>query len=363
MSFKNFKTIKGGLHMDGNKITHKNNIMPRPNKSGLIHDTSRFIKIRLCIIGMLVILFASASVIIIYTNSVNETKVAQENTVNSFKEEQFEHIWSVLTNHILVDAKSNIAGPADTIESQIQSMDLTDLKPQLDTGVYPECLLSVFKNNLKKVQLNGIDNGRNSAIAISNDFVLVNYGYHMYPTDASSGKFSDIVSKGYNTSLGTTALDKLYKQDESNICVEMTSSLVKNHHMISDTTKEDFKTVYMNEGIEGLRNYQFLVPIYITETGDVFGQDDIVDGNRIDYNHKFVIIQEFNLYDQLLKGYPECFDDSNLSAIEQYNQSVIQSLYSLGLIFVTFVVLIMFYCISIYNNFIYGYLLALKKND
>lgn len=48
--------------------------------------------------------------------------------------------------------------------------------------------------------------------------------------------------------------------------------------MITEMTYEQLKSVYVKEGITGLRNYQFLVPIYITDTGDIFGMMILLEG-------------------------------------------------------------------------------------
>lgn len=328
-----------------------------------IHDKKRHLKIKIILAMIVIVILSAVSVVLIYSSMLDDVKQSHETIISEYKDEQFENLWSVLTQQLKCSAKNNILDATNEIEYEIRNTDMGILKSELDKGIYSDELMNIFKNNLRDVCLNNIDNGRNNTIVISNDYMILNYSYYAYPNHAeNSHSFTSILQSGFNKELNEDAIDRLYKQDDSIICIEMEPSSNNNHIKISESTKQNFKKVYMAEGIDGFKNYQFLVPIYITDTGDVFGQDDIVHGERTDKNHKFIIIQEFNLYDQVSQ-YPEYFDNSYLNELNYHFDSMMKNFYILGILFIIFVIIIIFTFIAIYNNFIYGYLLAVHSEE
>ena len=118
--------------------------------------------------------------------------------------------------------------------------------------------------------------------------------------------------------------------------------------MISEMNYTNLEKIYVEEGIEGLKNYQFLVPMYITDTGDIFGQQDIEHGVRQD-THKFIVIQTFNLYDQLTSVKPDIGDDDYLARMNARYDEMLNMLYILGTIAVIMITIIVIYSFSLYN--------------
>ena len=118
--------------------------------------------------------------------------------------------------------------------------------------------------------------------------------------------------------------------------------------MIDEMNYDNLKEVYVNEGLKGLKNYQFLVPIYITDTGDIFGNSDIIGG--VPQNtHKFIIIQTYNIYDQLTNMMPEYGDSSYIKNINERYDSILSMLYLCGIIVCITIVIMILYFFSVYN--------------
>lgn len=338
-------------------------ILKNNRESGKIHDKHRNIQIKIMVLMMGFIASVAACLIIMYTNLIRDTKEIQVEVIEKCRNEEFEYLWGVLNEKFSYSAKNNIMNASENIEESIRELDLEQLKAELDQGIYPEELNEIFEDNLKNLTLNGINNGRNNAMVVSNDHIIINYSYYAYPNEAEdSHLFSGIITSGYNKELSLNAIDHLYKQDESVVCIELQASDNPNHIKIKNASKESFREVYLKEGIEGFKNYQFLVPVYVTETGDIFGQSDIVQGDRIDKTHKFIIIQEFNLYDQL-QLFPENLEEDNIAALQAKHEKLINNMYILGIIFVFLVFIILINFNLTYNNFIYGYMIALNEDN
>ena len=94
-----------------------------------------------------------------------------------------------------------------------------------------------------------------------------------------------------------------------------------------------------------------MVPVYITDTGDIFGQSDIVQGIHQD-THKFIIIQTFNLYDQIMSTKSDFGDDDYLGRLNSRYDRILNSLYILGIVVCALIALIIIYFLSIYNALI-----------
>ena len=95
------------------------------------------------------------------------------------------------------------------------------------------------------------------------------------------------------------AIKDLNIQKNDFIFWEYVPSSISNHIMITNMELEELLNVYYNEGLDALKSYEILVPIYITKNGDVFGTNDINSlGEKID-NYKIIVIQRINVYDVL----------------------------------------------------------------
>ena len=80
---------------------------------------------------------------------------------------------------------------------------------------------------------------------------------------------------------------------------EYVPSSLSNHSMITNMELEELLSIYYKEGLDSLKSYELLVPVYITKNGDVFGTNDINSlGEKID-NYKIIVIQRINVYDAL----------------------------------------------------------------
>ena len=107
----------------------------------------------------------------------------------------------------------------------------------------------------------------------------------------------------------------------------------------------------MNFWIIGLRNYQFLTPAYITETGDIFGQPEISHGVKNE-THTFIFVQEFNLYDQIKENHPEMMDTSSVDEVILRDANTLTIMHIIGIGYAVILVALLFLFSAKYNNYI-----------
>lgn len=108
----------------------------------------------------------------------------------------------------------------------------------------------------------------------------------------------------YNTILAQKAIEALQdmnKQKNDFIFWEL------NHNADLNTTKmittmdiNELLDLYYEEGLDSLKGFELLVPVYITNSGDIFGTKDTNSiGEKIN-NYKIIVIQRVNVYDALI---------------------------------------------------------------
>lgn len=320
-------------------------------------------KMKIHLIVILIMIAASISILATFDNVIESIKHSRCQAIEQSKERDFESIWAYIQ---VLRSNSNIETTelVNKIESQIDSeFDLDQLKVALDNNdnATRERLYEIFRDNINGVYLDdNVKNNRNSMIVLEGyDTIIEDKLVEPItredndPSSKAVRQFGEYYDKSYNKPLFKSAVAKLRSHSTSQlIAIEpfnyLSGEEEKNHTMIKDMTYSNLKKVYINEGIDALKNYQFLVPIYITDTGDIFGDTDIV-GGVLQNNHKFIVIQTFNVYDQLMNIVPKFDDSTYINNInEQYN-TILNMLYLCGLIVCITIVIMILYFFSVYN--------------
>lgn len=308
-----------------------------------------------------IILLTLASFIIILTvcdNAILSIKNSRAAAIEDVKKRDFDTVWMSILNY-MEDAEKQTSSVATNIENDIRAnFDLKDLQTKLDNGDVEarEKLSEIFRENIDGVYIGEVNNNRNSIIILE--------GYDSIVEDLfvdpesreegavienpSSPTLSQYQNTTYNKELFTSAVRKIRTHTDKIIAIEPYNYIKGEHEKIHEMNYHNLERVYINEGVQGLRNYQFLVPVYITDSGDIFGQKDIENGVPQE-NHKFIVIQTFNIYDQIMFNSPEFGDDDYIGRINARYDRILNSLYIMGIIICTLIVFIIVYFFSLYN--------------
>ena len=143
----------------------------------------------------------------------------------------------------------------------------------------------------------------------------------------------------------------MIRQDVTTVFVE--ESVINNnegHTVVTKMTEQELANIVEKEGLEGIRNYTFLVPVYIMENNDIFGANDIVGGRRV-ANNKFILVQRYNLY-----SYIRLYHIN-----EQFDHEATE--YKFNIIFTLFYIFIIIYVFSILIFIMYSILILNKDID
>ena len=156
----------------------------------------------------------------------------------------------------------------------------------------------IFDNDIKDVYLN--NNSENNRVFVANKTgILADRGY-VSSSKESRDWDAEIKSK-LNSELASKAVSMILTKNKEMIYWKPDTAIDDTSYNIPDPSIRELRNVYQAYGIEELKNYDILVPVYITNDGDILGVPDVdLHGKQI-VNDKIIVIQEFSIYDAIMQ--------------------------------------------------------------
>ena len=179
-----------------------------------------------------------------------------------------------------------------------------DLTQRRDSSIF-----YIFNNAIDNVYLN--NNSENNRVFIADKTgILADKGF-IASTNKSSRDWDIEINSKNNINLAKTSVDIILSEQNS-LAIwpsETTTKLIENNN-ISYPSMAELKNLYNRNGYNAFKNYNILVPSYITKDGDIFGVPDVNDHGIKNDNNKIIIVQEFNIYDSIAihKGVLDSYD-------------------------------------------------------
>ena len=213
-----------------------------------------------------------------------------------------------------------------------------DIEENLDMDKLEDCLLNntpypefdaILRETLQKnvyTRYSDIDQNRNNIFVIINGNVVASYNHDgkIFSSPVrlgSDNKVEDIIgTKFFNVSLSQRAINMILNQYKGHLIIWQENQ-PKNPDIPKYTTmnRNTLHDILHKFGIEGLESYEILIPVYITEYGNIFGDID-VPGDSNTSNNKIILVQKLNLVDYIDHYYPGYFDNESNAIITSYNK-------------------------------------------
>ena len=206
-----------------------------------------------------------------------------------------------------VDARSTdqLKDISRSITDEIyDSFDMVTLQKQMTSGNYPDNLKEVFKKNIINVcTVSGLDPMYNNVFICNSDGIIADFS-NVYASEKEARTWKYEISKSANPEMLQSTINHILNQNISTLFVEEVKHPAdyndEDNKKYVTLTTTDLLDIYDKYGLDGLKQYNFFVPVYVMENNDIFGTNDIEDGVRVK-NNKFIIIQRYNLYDYIIK--------------------------------------------------------------
>ena len=244
-----------------------------------------------------------------------------ENRVIEIQNTRKELCWKVIETAIynaVYDAKLDATKAAEVIVYDIENnFDREVLKQKLDTTSIAETeLVGLIYSDIKGKYLYDINSTKNTLLVVSNHGFVIST--ETLNKDRIANPLFDEIDKAYNIKLTEKSFQLIltHQLPQGFVFCETESHTNPDHIKINIPSLNDMKEVYMKEGLSGLSGYVFLVPVYITNDGDIFGTPDVSNDGTINRNHKLIVIQSF--------GVTNILRQHNLAELKEIEKSTIK---------------------------------------
>ena len=230
------------------------------------------------------------------------------------------------------------------------TFDMVALQQQMTSGNYPQNLKDVFRKNIINVStVMGLDPQYNNVFICNSDGIIADFS-KVYASEKDARTWEYEYKKSTNPEMLKSTVNHILNQNINTYFVEEVKYPddynEEDNLKYTTMTENDLVNIYKEHGLDGLKQYNFLVPVYVMENNDIFGTDDIDNGVRVK-NNKFIIIQRYNLYDYIKKYNL----DSNLETLTAQNFEHLTSIIYLYIIInIICVVVVLVYILSTVNK-------------
>ena len=278
----------------------------------------------------------------------------QASTVESLKEskrEQFINIVNILEN----DAYNIVSKTAENIENDMMNnISLDDLREELDQNNYFH-LSTIIEPYISNKYLNGVEKDGNTMFVATYKGIICDFSYtnsgrlRAHNNNISYRKWKDFISDSFNKDLAMNAIKQIKNKSTDLIVFQYTNPCIDDMEIMDRIDVDDLYNIYTTYGLKGLKSFELLVPAYITEDGDIFGQKDIVQGVRYN-NYKIIVIQRINLYDQITALYSDFEDEEPINEVISKYSFIKDEIRILGLIIVIIYLSAIAHFCNVYNK-------------
>lgn len=159
--------------------------------------------------------------------------------------------------------------------------------------------------------------------------------------------WSDEVSHKANKELTNNAIYMLINQNKDTIfwpSDKNVSLYTDSDFKVKEPNNYILRQLISKNNIYSLKNYNILIPSYITDTGDIFGVPDIDAHGLPNDNNKIIIVREINMFD-IVSPYIDSLNQYDI-LIDRYTLKIDDYIWSKSLAYIALSV-ICFLCIFI----------------
>ena len=221
-----------------------------------------------------------------------------------------------------------------------------DIKEKLDLKVLKTCMNdnlpypefdNILRDNLQYnvfTKHKEMDNNRNNIFVLVNGNIVASYNH---VNDA----FDDVIKLGstitldhmineyyYNKELSLGASHKLNTQYKD-LLVWQSYDPGYEYKKYSNINLKTLDEIFIRDGLDVLKSYELLIPTYITDYGNIFGDSDIPGSNE--KNNKIIIVQKLNIVDWINYKHPGFFTPDTTDDID-YNYNNLSAVLNIFII-------------------------------
>ena len=307
------------------------------------------------IIAMLFVLIVIVLLGIRRTVELYKTVAYEEYTEN--QEETFIDV----VNGAIALGESGVNNSSLILQRRLnEEMNMDKLRVCLSSGVdYPE-FEAILRDTLQTNVFThyGLMNAnRNSIIVIANERIIASYTHDgtIYSSGAkvsSNLNIKNMIEENfYNSKLGLDSLNKIENQYTGVIIWQSREPQNPDIPKYTSMTFDDIVYIFNKFGVEGLESFDIIIPAYITEYGNIFGDYDIPGETSRNSDNKIIILQKLNLTDYINSHFPRVFSKNTITKVLQRFNTITDIINLLIVLNCICVIAYSFTLASMYNNY------------
>lgn len=269
---------------------------------GAINDMCkpRFYKIKIISITTVVTIMILVIIGVINYNEYLTTQTNYTESIASVNEQMKRYMFSIIEEN-QDKAKTLLENKTSNIQEKIlqeYGLDRSQLEKDI---LYPNNdskLSKIFDQQLSDSWINNNSPDNRAFVGSTNSIIwnrtIDNYSFY----DKEILDWYDVIYSTYNEKFANESIESILKGNKQKydfiIWQNRSSNISLDDMSMSKLLDELAKNNYdLNE----LKGYELLVPVYITEDGDIFGVKDVNSLGLYNNNFKIIIVQRLNLYD------------------------------------------------------------------
>lgn len=286
-----------------------------------------------------------------YTSDVRDVYVIN----NSINELEWTFIESLITENYFaagIQAKHTALNIMDELKLEYPDMNLMQKELENKNEFNTPDFIKVMKRNIDGKYFHGIENDDNDMFVCDSSGVLVDISFSTAPKKYPNN-WENIHSRSVNPVLSKKAVEMIFNKSKNFIWwayKPQETEVTYDIYSIQEPSLDELHKIFISKGIEGFKYIEFLSPAYITEDGDIFGIDDINEYGLKTANNKIVVVQSFNMYQQLIANHPneiKSFEIFREKMVTERKMSLVESVFGIALVIVLVIILIYFMMIFV----------------
>lgn len=226
-----------------------------------------------------------------YASSIEE----YEDLYNAVRLEEANYIKTVFSAETSL-AKKALNIHVERIQDQLilyYGKNLDGLDDDIDNPSSNSELTKVFDNVLGEFYINNNTNINKPFVLSMNNLL---WGRCLsYDSKDEFLTIEDLISMQSNNDLNTQSILTILENNDDEYIFWQN----RGKNEIKKMNIDDLIEIYFRDGLDSMKNYELLVPIYITKDGDIFGTKDTDGLGHKVTNYKIIIVQRINMYDAL----------------------------------------------------------------
>lgn len=292
--------------------------------------------------------------------------------------EQYNHVrnrysntrWELVKNAINTDiiiAKEHTSEAARNIQFRVNygnELHMDILKDSFEKRFhydnFEKILREELSSNIFTTAPLSMDKNKNSIFVMVNGYILANYSHNIEflsliddSIDFGTPLRESIKQIAYNQELCSAAICTIENQGTIDGLIVWQKDKPVNTEPVSVSEKQTLRksitwpvleNIFREHGLEGYDSYELLVPAYITEHGNIFGDFD-TSKTAGKFNNKIIIVQRVDLKESLQKLIGTALSNLDIEEVDNRYNSIMRTVANIELLL--YIGIIMFIVLTV----------------